>query len=89
MARTTRRDKINEYIDGWHSGYWNLNVYSLDGQDVRLAENVLSWNEIAETRTNINAYVSTIRDMIADGSLKVHKGMFSGTYAFETTTPND
>lgn len=89
MPKLTRRDKVNELINEWHSGYWNLNVYNMDGQDVRIAENVLSWNEIEETRTNLNAYVSTIRDMIKDGSLIVHKGMFSGTYAIETTTSND
>lgn len=81
MAKNlTREEKVLNYLNEWHDGLWALNVHSKDGQDVRIAENVISYHGLKESRTTLDAYVSTVRALTKSGKLDWRLGAFSGTW---------
>jgi hypothetical protein len=65
----TRKAKILDYLNEWHGGYWNLLTKDEASVPERVAENVLCYFEIAETRDNVREYAEDFEELLEAGTV--------------------
>lgn len=72
----TRRNNVVKYMNEWRDGSWYMRASQ--GIPSRVAEEVVSYSDLADTTANQRAYEATVAEMIADASLKVtyHEDLF-------------
>jgi hypothetical protein len=65
----SRKTKILDYLNEWHGGYWDLRTKDEGSVPERVAENVLSYHEIAETRENVREYAEDFEELLEAGTV--------------------
>jgi hypothetical protein len=66
MSRTT---KILDYLNEWHGGFWSLHTKDAGSVPERVAENVLCYFELPESRQNVTAYADRFEELLEAGTV--------------------
>lgn len=65
----TRRENVLTYMNDWRGNYWH--TLAPEGVAYRIAEEVVAYTGIEDSRANLRAYMDTISRMILDTTLRV------------------
>jgi len=65
-----RRGRVVEFIEEYYDGCWNLQTAEAEGQVKRIAENVLTYNRIKATPSNVTLYAAAVNEAVSLGQLK-------------------
>lgn len=81
-----RRGRVVEFIEEYHDGCWNLQSADGIGQVQRIAENVLVYNRIQNTPSNIALYSAAVNECVKLGQLTWRTGYGSDTMSLMICT---
>lgn len=78
-----REAKILQYIEDWNGGFYDS--HKMDRKELIriIAENVLCWHDLIESRENMRNYSKTIEEMAKRDAVIIRRNAYTDTWILE------